>query len=161
MSAYGAVHSRRDVLSLPERVAEPIFSLIATSLLLAYFAYHQYAATGFFTAQFGPLEMLCLYGPLMLAPAAAFVRAVSGQRNPARPVEACTNLCMALAAVWLLMVFPFDFTHLADALPTTLQFMLAWVTNDIGKLILLLQVVVGMLVALLTLLRFLLVLGRR
>jgi hypothetical protein len=109
MSAANTMHSDREVLSLAERVAEPIFSLIATCLLLAFFAYHQLTATGFFTAQFGPFEMLCLYGPILLAPAAAFTRAMSGQRNPARPVEAFANLCMALAAIWLLRVFPFNF----------------------------------------------------
>jgi hypothetical protein len=147
MSAANTMHSDREVLSLAERVAEPIFSLIATCLLLAFFAYHQLTATGFFTAQFGPFEMLCLYGPILLAPAAAFTRAMSGQ-------------CMALAAIWLLRVFPFNFTHLSDALPAAIQFTLAWVTNDIGRLILMLQVVVGMLVALITLLRFFVVRGR-
>lgn len=160
MSAANTMHSDREVLSLAERVAEPIFSLIATCLLLAFFAYHQLTATGFFTAQFGPFEMLCLYGPILLAPAAAFTRAMSGQRNPARPVEAFANLCMALAAIWLLRVFPFNFTHLSDALPAAIQFTLAWVTNDIGRLILMLQVVVGMLIALITLLRFFVVRGR-
>jgi hypothetical protein len=57
---------------------------------------------------------------------------------------------MALATLWLLRVFPFDFTHLADALPTGLQFTVAWVNDDIGKIALLLQAVVGVLAALIT-----------
>ncbi len=160
MSMSQAKHPNREVLSIPDRVAEPVFTIIALGVLLAFFAYHQRAATGFFTEKFGPFEMLCLYGPIILAPAAAIVRAVSGQRNPARPVEAFTDICMALGAIWLLIVFPFDFTHLPDALPASIQFILAWVTDDIGRIVLLLQVIVGLLVALFTMLRFFVVLGR-
>lgn len=161
VSSASAKHPNREVLSLSERIADPLFTILAMSLLLAFFVYHLRAATGFFTEQFGPFEMLCLYGPIVLAPAAALVRAASGRRNPARPVEALADLFMALAAIWLLIVFPFDFTHLADVLPAGLQFTLAWVTNDIGKLVLVLQIIIGMLVALFTLVKFFLVLGRQ
>ncbi|HEY1391243.1 MAG TPA: hypothetical protein VGF38_22085 [Ktedonobacterales bacterium] len=45
-------------------------------------------------------------------------------------------------------VLPFDFTHLADLLPADLQFILAWMSDGIEKL--LLQVAVGVLAALFT-----------
>jgi hypothetical protein len=160
-ASASAKHPNREVLSLSERIADPLFTIFAMSLLLAFFGYHQRTATGFFTEQFGPFAMLCLYGPIVLTPAAALVRAASGRRNPARPVEALTDLFMALAAIWLLIVFPFDFTHLADVLPAGLQFTLVWVTNDIGKIVLVLQIIIGTLVALFTLLKFFLVLGRQ
>jgi hypothetical protein len=35
-------------------------------LLCGFFAAHQLAHTGFFTAQFGLVEMLCVYGPILL-----------------------------------------------------------------------------------------------
>jgi hypothetical protein len=145
----------RELLSAPQRVAEPLLSAIALFLVGGFFFAHQRLQTGFFTDQFGPVEMLCLYGPLVLSLAAPLARALSGQRNPARPVEVATHLCAALAGLWLLRVFPFDFTHLADVLPAELQFMLAWMSDGIGQFLLLLQVVVGMLAAVFTLGTFL------
>jgi hypothetical protein len=149
--------ARRELLSLPQRVAEPFFSAIALFILGGFFFTHQFLQTGFFTEGFGPVEMLCLYGPLMLSLAAPLARALSGQRNPARPVEVVTHLCAALAGLWLLQVFPFDFTHLADVLPAELQFLLAWMSDSVGKLLLLLQVAVGVLAALFTLVTYVMV----
>lgn len=149
----------REVLTVPERVVEPVVTIIIMALLASFFAYHQITPTGFFTGQFGPFEMLCLYGPIALSLAAPTARALTGQRNPGRPLEVVTNVCMVLAALWFLRVFPFDFTHLADALPPALRFTLDWITNDVGRIILVLQVIVGSLVAVVTLLKFISVLG--
>ena len=111
--------------------------------LLAFLVYHQTANTGFFTDDFGPLEMACLYGPLLFALIAPAVRAITGRRNPGRPFEAATSLFLAAGSLWLLNVFPFNFAHLADPLPQSIQFVLAWVTDDIGKIVLLLQIIIG------------------
>jgi hypothetical protein len=53
-----------------------------------------------------------------------------------------------------LQVFPFDFTHLADVLPAEVQFLLTWMSDGIGKFLLLLQVAVGVLAALFTLVTY-------
>lgn len=47
-------------------------------------------------------------------------------------------------------MFPFDFTHVADALPLAVRFLFAWVSDEIGMIVLLLQAVVGAVVALFT-----------
>jgi hypothetical protein len=146
--------TRRELLSAPQRVAEPLFSAMALVVLGGFFVTHQRLETGFFTERFGPVEMLCLYGPLALSLAAPLTRALYGQRNPARPVEVVTHLCAALAGLWLLQVFPFDFTHLADVFPAEFQFLLAWMSDGIGNFLLLLQVAVGVLAALFTLVTY-------
>jgi hypothetical protein len=46
-----------------------------------------------------------------------------------------------------LHVFPFDFAHFADVFPEQLQFMFMWVSDGIGKIVLLLQVGVGLISA--------------
>jgi hypothetical protein len=146
--------TRRELLSAPQGVAEPLFSAMALVVLGGFFVTHQRLETGFFTERFGPVEMLCLYGPLALSLAAPLTRALYGQRNPARPVEVVTHLCAALAGLWLLQVFPFDFTHLADVFPAEFQFLLAWMSDGIGNFLLLLQVAVGVLAALFTLVTY-------
>ena len=129
--------------------------VVAMLLLFCFFAYHELANTGLFTAAFGPLEMFCLYGPILLALVAPIARALNGRQNPARPFEAATNMFMAIGALWLVIVFPFDFSHLADVLPGAIRFVLSWITNDIGRVLLLLQVVVGPISALTTTLKYL------
>lgn len=141
--------TEKEVLTTGQRWGE-LISVVAMLLLFGFFAYHQVANTGFFTAKFGALEMFCLYGPILVSSAAPVVRAVSGRRNPARPLDVATYVFLAMAALWLLMVFPFNFSHLADALPGALHFVLAWITNEIGKVVLILQVIIGPISAILT-----------
>lgn len=117
--------------------------IVAMLLLAGFLVYHQVANTGFFTDQFGWVEMVCLYGPLFLGLASPAVRAFTGQRNPGRPLEAATSLFLAVGSLWLLRVFPFDFTHLADALPEALRFVLAWTPDILGKVILVMQIILG------------------
>jgi hypothetical protein len=138
-----------EVLATWQRWAE-LLIVVATLLLFGFFAYHQLTSTGFFTAKFGSLEMFFLYGPILLSLAAPVARAWIGRRNPARPVEAAANLFLGVGSVWLLIVFPFNFSHLADVLPGAIRFVLSWVTNDIGKIPLILQVIVGLISALST-----------
>ena len=129
--------------------------VVALLGLFGFLAYHQAANTGFFTEKFGSLEMLCLYGPLLLATIAPIIRAVNGRRYPARPYEAIASLSLALGSLWLLSVFPFNFAHLADALPTGLHFLLAWVTDGMGRTLLILQIIIAPISALLATWRYL------
>ncbi len=139
----------KEILNTAQRFGEGI-SIVVMLLLPAFFAYHQIANTGFFTAKFGALEMLCMYGPMFVSLTAPAVRALYGRRNTARPFEIAANVFMAIAALWLLTVFPFNFAHLADALPVAIRFILSWVTNDIGKVFLILQLIIGVIVAFFT-----------
>jgi hypothetical protein len=110
--------------------------------------------TGFFTEKFGGLEMLCLYGPLLFGISAPAIRALTGQRNPARPFEAAASLFLSLGSLGLLTVFPLDYTHLADALPRGLRFLLAWVTDDIARVVLVIQIIIGPFVALIAIWKY-------
>jgi hypothetical protein len=140
-------------LSLPMRVGE-VFLAGCMILLFGFFVVHQTQPTGFFTEKFGTLAMFWLYVPLLFGLCAPLIRAWTGHRNPARPFEAATSLFLAVGALWLLSVFPFNFAHLADALPEGLRFLLAWVTNGVGQFVLLLQIIIGVPTALLAMWRY-------
>jgi hypothetical protein len=144
----------KEVLSTPERWLELLF-VVLILLLLGFFMYHQIANTGFFTSRFGSFEMICLYGPIVLATAAPIVRALTRRRNPARLPEAVTSLLTTLTALWFLIIFPFNFAHFTDALPFEVRFVFSWLNDDIAKIPLVLQIIVGPLSALVTLWRFL------
>lgn len=143
----------RDRLTRGQRVGEFI-GVLLMMLLLAFFNHHLIVNSGFFTEKFGWEEMLLFYGPMLFAMAAPIVRIITGRRNVARPVEAASNVFMALAAVRLLNVFPFDFTHMADTLPESLRSILSWVNNDIGRIGLTLQIIVCPVVAVFTMITF-------
>lgn len=135
-----------EILTPSQRFGEFV-SIFVTILFLGFFVYHQVTHTGFFTTAFGPLEMVFFYGPMLLAMAAALIRAIWGRRNPARPVEVVSNVLLAVGALWLLIVFPFSFVHLADALPPNLRFLLSWVNDAIGHIPLYICLVVCPIVA--------------
>ena len=123
-------------------------------LLFGFFLFHQMANTGFFTSKFRPVEMLCLYGPILVALIAPIVRAASGRQNPSRLFDAATNLSLAMGSFWLWRVFPFDFTHLGDILPSILRLVTSLITNDVGKILLMLQWIGGPITALFTILKY-------
>jgi hypothetical protein len=54
----------------------------------------------------------------------------------------------------------FNFSHLADALPGAIRFVLAWITNDIGKVFLILQIIIGSITAFWTAWKYLSFRGR-
>lgn len=141
-----ANEKNKDTLTMPQRVGELVL-VFGMALLFAFFVVHQIFNTGFFTSKFGTFEMVCLYVPIVIASLAPLVRAITGQRNPARPIEALGNLSLAFGSFWLLLVFPFDYTHLADVLPGVSRFVLAWITDDIARIFFVLQIIVAFLSA--------------
>ena len=137
---------KQDALKPSERVGE-LFAVQMLLLMLGFLVYHLVADTGFYTDEFGLFEKLCLFGPIVAAMYAPLTRLILGRRNPARPLEASADLLQALGSLWLLMVFPFDYSHLPDALPGFLRFTLSWVTDDIARIVFILMIAVGMISA--------------
>jgi len=113
------------------------------SLLGLYFVAHQMGSTGFFTEEFGTLEMVMLYGSLLFMIISAGLEGILGQRLLSRFWDAFGGLIFAtIGAIWLFVVFPFEFTYFANVLPDFLRFLLQWISNDIAKVLLVLVVIV-------------------
>lgn len=134
---------RRDQETPAERAGE-LAGIVAVSLLTVFFIYHQILGTGFFTSSFGTLEMFLFYLPVPLGIAVSITRMVTGQRNSARPLETASSVAWAAAGIWLFIVFPFDFARLGDVLPSSLQFVLSWIPDWLGRAILLIAGVAGL-----------------
>lgn len=138
-----------DLLS-PARRWSGLYTVGLMILLLLFFAIHQRQNTGFFTDKFKLPEMVALYLPIMLSMVAPILRMVQGRAEPAHLVEGVYDVCLALGSLYLRNIYPFSFTHLADVFPPTIQIGLSWINDNIGRLILLLQVIIGFLSALAT-----------
>lgn len=115
--------------------------VVAGVLMGLFFVAHQARSTGFFTAPFGALEMLLLYGTLLFWIATSALIIV-GQKNLSRDLDLGGLFFAAVAVAWLLVVFPFDFARLADALPDSLRFLVQWISNDIARVLLALSLIV-------------------
>jgi hypothetical protein len=144
----------KEVLTIPQRVGEAVAGTIFTTLVLAFFLYHQFANTGFFTSNFQGWAWFAFYGGIFLSYLPPILRGVIGRRNPVRPWGAFCNLFSAFSSLYLLTLFPFNFAHITDAFPAETKFALFWVTNDIGRIALALGFVGGLISAGLNIARY-------
>jgi type IV secretory pathway VirB2 component (pilin) len=120
-----------------------LYSAFLMLVLLGYFLYLQWTDTGFFTDEFKWPEMLALYVPILLSMAPPIQRYITGRRDSAHLLEAVADFSLAVGSLVLWIVFPFDFSHLADPLPANVQFLIGWINNNIARIILILQVIIG------------------
>ena len=125
-----------------ERIVD-IAIVVVSVLIVLYFVAHQIWSTGFFTAKFGTLEIILLYGSLIFMIVSAGLEGVFGQRLLSRIWDAFGGLIFAtIANTWLFMVFPFEFTYFADVLPDFLRFLLQWISNDITRVLMVIIIIV-------------------
>lgn len=139
----------RDSMKLSERFGE-VIGLVISGLVLLFFVENQVLNTGFFTSAFGGTEQFLFYGAWVFGAIVTVIRATYGRRNAVRPLEVLQSIFWTISALWLLSVFPFNFTHLPDLLPSAIHFMFFWVNNQIGALVLLLAAIGGFASALYT-----------
>jgi len=125
-----------------ERIAGIGFFFAGSVLMVLYFAAHQMWSTGFFTATFGTLEMIMLYGSWVCWIITAGLEGVLGQRLLSRLFDTFGGIIFAaVATAWLLVVFPFEFAYFADVLPGSLRFLVQWISNDIARVVMVLYII--------------------
>jgi hypothetical protein len=125
--------------------------VVVCVLFVLYFVAHQMWSTGFFTATFDTLEMIMLYGSLIFMIVSAGLEGIFGQRLLSRLWDAFGGLIFAsIGEIWLLMVFPFEFTYFADVLPDFLRFLVQWISNDIARVLLVILIIVTLGAAIVT-----------
>ena len=120
-----------------------IVLVVLSVLMILYFVIHQIRPTGFFTATFGTIETLLLYGFFVFWIISAGLEGVLGRRLLSRLFDVFGGLIFASACLtWLLVVFPFEFTHFADVLPDSLRFLVRWISNDVARVLIVLGIIV-------------------
>jgi hypothetical protein len=121
----------------PGERAGNAFAIIVVTLVTLYFVSSQVEKTGFFAPSFGNLETFLFYLPVPLGIGVSLIRLVTGRKNPARPLDALNAAVIGVACFWFFVVFPFDFAHLGDLLPSQIQFLADWIPNYLARAVLL------------------------
>ena len=139
---FGRVYeeARKDELSFSERAGN-VLGIFANLLFLWFFITHQRSSTGFFTPRFGQTEMFLFYAPILLDIVKTAAKAVVGRKNMIRPFDVAHMGLSFIEVVWMYMVFPFEFSHLADVLPVFLQFLLGWISNNIARVLMIVTMI--------------------
>jgi len=147
---HAEVEAKKDIPSFSKRVGEGVGAGILVILLYVLYVVPQTSSTGFFTSKFGPAETFLLYVPAVLNVVTTAAKVVVSRKNMLRPLEAFGGVLFAVSFAWLLVVFPFDFSHFADVLPNFLRFLLLWISNDVAKVLMVLGIIVAPVVAIYT-----------
>jgi len=117
--------------------------VVVSVLMILYFVVHQTGSTGFFTTEFGTLEMVMLYGNLTAWIITGALEGIFGQRLLSRLFDVFGGVIfITISLAWLLAVFPFEFAYFADVLPDSLRFLVQWISNDIARGIMVLGIII-------------------
>lgn len=124
-----------------------ILLIVVNGLFGLYLIAHQMGSTGFFAPKFSAFEMVMLYG-IMIYWITTSVLILIGQKHPSRDLDSYGGLFFATFAIgWLIVIFPFSFTHFSDVLPDFLRFLVQWISNEIGLVLLILLFVIHLIFA--------------
>jgi len=117
--------------------------IVINILMILYFATHQMWSTGFFTESFGTLEMFFIYGYSVFWIISAGLEGILGLRLLSRLFDVFGGVIFGgICIIWLLAVFPFEFSHFAEVLPDSIRFLLGWISNDIARVIMVLGIII-------------------
>ncbi len=142
LSKAAKEEARKDHLQGPNLLGE-IIAAVFLSVLLWFFVAHKLQDTGFYTDDFGTLEMFMLYSAGVFAVFVVAVRLILRRRNIVRPLDVVSLLMLSAAHAVLLASFPFDFEHVEDVLPDALQWTVGWMSDSIGTILLILGLIGG------------------
>ena len=149
LSKSAKQEARKDRLRGPNLVGEAV-AAVFLSFMLWFFVAHKLEETGFYTEAFGSLEMFMLYSAGAFAIFVVAVRLILRRRNMVRPLDVVSLLLLSSAHAVLLASFPFDFQYVSDVLPSALQWTVGWMDDTIGKIILALGLIGGLIGAVFT-----------
>jgi hypothetical protein len=148
--------AKKDIIPYSERVGN-IVGVVIGVLFMLYFVAHQTGSTGFFTSKFDTLEMFLFYGSMILGIVSSALKVLFGRKNLTRLFDIFYGVFVIINIAWFFMVFPFDFAHLADLLPSFLRFLVQWISNDIARVLMVIGIIVAPIMVIYTAILYMLV----
>ena len=120
---------------------------VVISLIVALYFTSLYSSnSSFFTSNFSAPVAIMFFGIAYFGIIPPLLKLIIGRKNSTRPLDVILSILMLIALVWFLTIFPFDFKHLADALPSSLQFLLSWISDGLVKALMVLGIVVSIII---------------
>jgi hypothetical protein len=122
--------------------SDAVKSFVFGFLTAAFLAAHQVWATGFFLPSFGLVEQVLLYSSILFsALATANILILNIREDKSIMLQMVGAVLWMVTTIWLYMIFPFNFSHFADVMPTSIQFLVTWLTDDIARIIWILMII--------------------
>jgi hypothetical protein len=138
--------TKKDALKMSDRFGQ-IIGIVGVVIVIIFFGYHLTKSTGFFTPAFGTFDAALFFGINIFGIFPQIVRLVMNRKNPARPFDIINSALLFVAMIYFVTKFPFDFSHFADPLPASMEFLINWVSNGLASALMVLGIL-GMLFAL-------------
>jgi hypothetical protein len=137
---HAAKEAARDRLRPSERVGQ-LIGMVVALIVAVYFAVLYASSSGFFTSEFTTADAVLFFEIAFLGAIPGLLRVVIGHKNAIRPLDVIFSISMLVAAAWFLSSFPFDFSHLPDALPMALRFLLSWISDGIAQVLMAIAII--------------------
>ncbi len=94
----------------------------------------------FFTSSFNSIDEIALYSFWLVWIITAGLEGILGLRWWSRLFDSFGGILVAaLACLWLFIKFPFDFSYFSEILPTNWQWLLSWISNIVGRIVIFLS----------------------
>lgn len=116
-------------------VANVVATAFFTTLIFSFYMAHYAWSSGFFTSAFTPLLAVLFFASVLFPFVTAITKAMTQRRDVVALVEWIGAVLFTAAAAWIFTAFPLNFSHLTDIVPGPIQFILSWINNDIGRII--------------------------
>lgn len=122
-------------------VANVVATAFFTTLVFSFYMAHYAWSSGFFTSAFTPLLAVLFFASVLYQFVTAISKAITPRKDVVALVELIGAALFATVAAWIFVAFPLNFSHLTDIVPTPIQFLLSWINNDIGRILVALALV--------------------
>jgi len=132
---------KKDIIPNTERYGQ-IIGIVIVIIAILFFALHQTRDTGFFTEDFGTFEAFMFYAAAAYSIIPAMAKILTGRKNIGRGFDIIGGLIFLIVAVYLLLIFPFDFSHVAEPLPHSLEFLISWISDTFAKIVISIGIVI-------------------
>ena len=123
------------------RLTDWIIPLLGVMLVVGFFIAHQAWSTGFFNANFDLAEAVLFYGVFFFVALQVIAPIYLVNRRAITTVYSTAAIFCIVATAWLIIRYPFNFSHLTDVMPARTQFSRNRVTSDLGQLLVVLLLV--------------------
>ena len=122
-----------------ERISSVIF-FIVFSLGLWYLIILRRQGSPFYTSKFSRMDAAVMVSFWLVWIITAGLEGVLGLRWWSRLFDSFgAILVAALAGLWLFIRFPFDFSYFPQLLPVNMHWLLAWITNGVARVIIMIS----------------------